>query len=72
MILSQDVEQIEDRRPANQNMDALYILSPQPHIVDCLMADFEAKRYRKAWLVFTSCTSSPPPTESDLSLTPNV
>ncbi|PLB42207.1 Sec1 family protein [Aspergillus candidus] len=54
MILSQDVEQIEDRRPANQNMDALYLLSPQPHIVDCLMADFEAKRYRKAWLVFTS------------------
>lgn len=36
-------------------MDALYILSPQPHIVDCLLADFERKRYRKAYLAWTSC-----------------
>ncbi|KAF7585957.1 vacuolar sorting protein VPS33/slp1 [Aspergillus hancockii] len=48
-----NVEQIEERRKPNP-MDALYILSPQSHIVDCLMADFERKRYRKAWLVWTS------------------
>lgn len=35
-------------------MDALYILSPMTHIVDCLMADFDVKRYRKARLVWTS------------------
>ncbi|PYI36724.1 Sec1-like protein [Aspergillus indologenus CBS 114.80] len=49
-----NVEQIEHRRPTNASMDALYILSPLPHIVDCLMADFERKRYKKAWLVWTS------------------
>ena len=35
-------------------MDAIYILSPEPHIVDCLLADFEARRYRTAYLVWTS------------------
>ncbi|OJJ77123.1 hypothetical protein ASPBRDRAFT_226627 [Aspergillus brasiliensis CBS 101740] len=49
-----NVEQIEHRRSPNPTMDALYILSPLPHIVDCIMADFERKRYRKAWLVWTS------------------
>ncbi|PLB49005.1 vesicle trafficking protein [Aspergillus steynii IBT 23096] len=49
-----NVEQIEHRRSPNPGMDALYILSPQTHIVDCLMADFERKRYRKAWLVWTA------------------
>ncbi|EAW12936.1 Sec1 family protein [Aspergillus clavatus NRRL 1] len=49
-----NVEQIEHRRPCNPDMDALYILSPLTHIVDCLMADFERRRYRKAWLVWTS------------------
>ncbi|KAE8329539.1 Sec1-like protein [Aspergillus sergii] len=48
-----NVEQIEEKRKTNP-MDALYILSPQSHIVDCLMADFERKRYKKAWLVWTS------------------
>src|SRR5699024_3646943 len=38
----------------NPEMDALYILSPMAHIVDCLMADFERKRYRNARLVWTS------------------
>ncbi|KAE8376896.1 Sec1-like protein [Aspergillus bertholletiae] len=48
-----NVEQIEEKRKSNP-MDALYILSPQSHIVDCLMADFERKRYKKSWLVWTS------------------
>jgi syntaxin-binding protein 1 len=38
----------------NPDMDAIYLLSPQPHIVDCLMADFERRRYRKAFLVWTA------------------
>jgi len=36
----------------NPDMDAIYLLSPQPHIVDCLMADFERRRYRKSFLVW--------------------
>jgi hypothetical protein len=36
----------------NPDMDAVYILSPQPHIVDCLMADFERRRYKQAYLVW--------------------
>ena len=38
----------------NQDTDAVYILSPQPHIVDCLLADFERRRYRTSYLVWTS------------------
>ncbi|KAJ5121334.1 uncharacterized protein N7515_009295 [Penicillium bovifimosum] len=49
-----NVEQLEHRRPPNQDMDALYILSPESYVVDCLMADFEVGRYRKAYLVWTS------------------
>ncbi|KAJ5619929.1 hypothetical protein N7510_003913 [Penicillium lagena] len=49
-----NIEQIEHRRPSNSDMDALYILSPESHVVDCLMADFEVGRYRKAFLVWTS------------------
>ncbi|KAL1977386.1 hypothetical protein VTN31DRAFT_245 [Thermomyces dupontii] len=48
-----NIEQIEHRRPPNPDMDALYFLSPQPHIVDCLMADLERRRYRRAFLVWT-------------------
>ncbi|KAI9870642.1 MAG: vacuolar sorting protein VPS33/slp1 [Pleopsidium flavum] len=54
-----NIEQIEQRRPINKEMDAIYLVSPQPHIVDCLMADFERRRYRKSYLVWTSV----PPTE---------
>ncbi len=36
-------------------MDAVYLLSPEPHIVDCLMADIECRRYRRVFLVWTSC-----------------
>lgn len=53
-----NVEQIEHRRTPNPEMDALYILSPLPHIVDCLMADFERKRYRMSHLVWTSSLNS--------------
>lgn len=42
----------------NQEMDAVYILSPQPHIVDCLMADLERCRYRRSYIIWTSCKNS--------------
>ncbi len=38
----------------NPEMDAVYILSPQEHIIDCLMADFERRRYRRSFLVWTA------------------
>jgi hypothetical protein len=37
----------------NPTMDAIYLLSPQPHIVDCVLADFERRRYRRSYLVWT-------------------
>lgn len=49
-----DIERIEDRRPMNPEMDVVYLLSPQPYIIDCLMADFDRRRYRKAHLIWTS------------------
>ncbi|RDW69723.1 Sec1-like protein [Coleophoma cylindrospora] len=49
-----NIERIEERRDMNPEMDAIYILSPQPHIVDCLMADFERRRYKKSFLVWTA------------------
>ena len=38
----------------NKDMDAVYILSPLPHIVDCVMADFERRRYGRSFLIWTS------------------
>ncbi|KAL8987799.1 MAG: hypothetical protein Q9177_003037 [Variospora cf. flavescens] len=49
-----DIERIEERRPANKEMDAVYLLSPLPHIVDCVMADLERQRYRRTFLIWTS------------------
>lgn len=36
----------------NQTMDAIYVVTPQSHIVDCLVADLEARRYKKSFLVW--------------------
>lgn len=38
----------------NPTMDAIYILTPQPHVVDCLLADLDRRRYRSAYLVWTA------------------
>ena len=54
LILAADIEQIEDRRPPNPDTDVIYLLSPQPHIVDCVMADFERRRYRRTFLLWTA------------------
>ncbi|KAJ6445031.1 Sec1 family superfamily [Purpureocillium lavendulum] len=48
------IERIENRREPNPEMDAIYLLTPEPHIVDCLLADFERRRYRRAFLVWTN------------------
>ncbi|KAK5140025.1 hypothetical protein LTR04_003202, partial [Oleoguttula sp. CCFEE 6159] len=34
-----NIEQIEHKRLAKKDMDAVYILTPQPHIVDCIPED---------------------------------
>ncbi|KAM3080498.1 syntaxin binding protein 1 [Clarireedia jacksonii] len=49
-----NVETLESRREMNQGMDAIYLLSPLPHVVDCLLADFERHRYRKSYLVWVA------------------
>jgi syntaxin-binding protein 1 len=48
-----DIERIEERREMNPTMDAIYLVSPQSHIVDCLVADLESRRYKKSFLVWT-------------------
>lgn len=48
------IEQIEQPREQNTFTDAVYLLSPQPHIVECLKADLHRKRYRKSILRWTS------------------
>ncbi|KAI1192146.1 Sec1 family protein [Nemania serpens] len=49
-----NIERIEERREMNPTMDAIYLLSPQPHIVDALMADLERRRYKRCFLVWTA------------------
>ena len=38
----------------NPGMDAVYLLTTLPHIVDCLMADLERRRYRRSFVIWTS------------------
>ncbi|KAK4103613.1 Sec1-like protein [Parathielavia hyrcaniae] len=54
-----NIERMEERREVNPDMDAIYILSPQPHIVDCLLADFERRRYRRAFIIWTGSLPDP-------------
>lgn len=35
-------------------MDAIYLLAPDSFAVDCLLADFEVRRYRRAFLIWTN------------------
>lgn len=51
------IERIESRREPNPEMDAIYFLTPEPHVVDCLLADLEVRRYRRAYLLWTSLLS---------------
>ncbi|MCJ1311970.1 vacuolar sorting protein VPS33/slp1 [Agyrium rufum] len=38
----------------NPQLDAVYILSPESHIVDYLLDDFHRRRYRRSFLTWTS------------------
>ncbi|KAH8594446.1 Sec1 family superfamily protein [Bisporella sp. PMI_857] len=49
-----NIERIEDKRENQPDTDAIYFLSPEPHIVDCLLADFERRKYKKAHLLWTA------------------
>ncbi|KAL1955523.1 hypothetical protein VTO42DRAFT_8477 [Malbranchea cinnamomea] len=49
-----NIEQIEHRRSVNPDTDAVYILSPLPHIVDCLVADLQRRRYRAGFVIWIS------------------
>lgn len=53
LLLPLAIELIESRREPNPEMDAIYILSPEPFAVDCLLADYEMRRYRSSYLVWT-------------------
>jgi hypothetical protein len=54
LIAKEDIEQIEKKRPMNPTTDAVYLISPLAHIVDCLMADFEKRKYRRSFLIWTT------------------
>ncbi|KAF7558759.1 hypothetical protein G7046_g5396 [Stylonectria norvegica] len=47
------IERIEDRRDPNPEMDAVYVLTPDNHAVECLLADLEMHRYRSYHMVWT-------------------
>ncbi|KAI9752486.1 MAG: DEAH-box ATP-dependent RNA helicase prp22 [Chaenotheca gracillima] len=49
-----NIEYIEQKRSINRETDAVYLLTPQAHVVECLVADLEQRRYRSAYLVWTS------------------
>ncbi|KIW87991.1 uncharacterized protein Z519_11576 [Cladophialophora bantiana CBS 173.52] len=49
-----NIELLEDRRQTLSDTDAIYLLSPLPHIVESLKADLSRKRYRRAHLIWTS------------------
>ncbi|EXJ63474.1 uncharacterized protein A1O5_11523 [Cladophialophora psammophila CBS 110553] len=49
-----NIERLEDRRQTLSDTDAIYLLSPLPHIVESLKADLSRKRYRRAHLIWTS------------------
>jgi syntaxin-binding protein 1 len=49
-----NIERIEDRRQPIRDMDAVYIITPKPHIVDCMMAEFDQRRYRGFFLIWTT------------------
>ncbi|KAH8714078.1 syntaxin-binding protein-like protein 2 [Phaeosphaeriaceae sp. PMI808] len=54
-----NIECLEERRTTQRDMDAIYIITPKAHIVDCMMAEFDQRRYRGFFLIWT--TLLPPP-----------
>ncbi|RVD84154.1 uncharacterized protein DFL_005919 [Arthrobotrys flagrans] len=61
-IISQNVagvEELESRRTAHPDMEAVYFLTPKPHILECLLSEFKRQRPRHmgGHLVWTSSPS---------------
>lgn len=48
-----DIERLEDKREKNPGMGAVYLLSPQEHVVEMLVADLQKQRYQHAHLLWT-------------------
>lgn len=49
-----NIELLDDKRPPNPDTDAVYLLSADPYVVDCLLADLSQHRYRRAHLLWTA------------------
>ncbi|MCJ1288299.1 vacuolar sorting protein VPS33/slp1 [Xylographa opegraphella] len=49
-----NIEQIEHKRALDQDLVAVYLLTPDPHIVEWLIMDLERRRYHRSHLVWTS------------------
>lgn len=58
------IEQLESRRQHQPDTDAIYLLTPLPYIVEALKADLSRRRYKKAFLIWT--TTLPRPLGEDL------
>ncbi|PKS09779.1 hypothetical protein jhhlp_004400 [Lomentospora prolificans] len=54
-----DIETLEERRDMSPDIDAIYFLTPEPHIVDSVTADLESGRYRSGFLLWTSLLDPP-------------
>ncbi|KAF3767417.1 Sec1-like protein [Cryphonectria parasitica EP155] len=52
-----NIERLEEKRDANPGMSAIYLLSPQQHIVETLVADLEKQRYQRAHLLWINTLS---------------
>lgn len=50
-----NIELITDRRATNREVEAIYLVTPQAYVVDCVLADLEKAKYARAHLVWTSC-----------------
>lgn len=48
-----NIEYLEDRRQTQSTTDAIYLLSPLPHVVEALKADLNRRRYRRGFLIWT-------------------
>ena len=65
-----NIEQIDHRRGSNSGLDAVYLISPEPYVVDCLVADLECSRYRAFHLTWT--TFLPPDLQEKIDRVPGV
>ncbi|SPN98614.1 related to syntaxin-binding protein sec1-like protein [Cephalotrichum gorgonifer] len=61
-ILNQNIaniEVLEDRRQLSPDIEAVYFLTPEPHIVDSVLADLDRGSYRSGYLLWTSLLDPP-------------